>query len=67
MAQDRNLKSDPHDHENRLPKDVLNNEQDPQSFADPLEVEKQKGERMKQEQAGRSNQEQKGTGGNRNT
>lgn len=35
-------KAQPHDHNNQLPKDVLNTAQDPDSFRDPLEVEKEK-------------------------
>jgi hypothetical protein len=42
MDNEKNLKSDPHDQDNKLPKDVLNNEQDPESFADPISVEKSK-------------------------
>lgn len=41
MNHDAN-KADPHDHHNQLPKDVLNTAQDPESFRDPLEVEKEK-------------------------
>jgi hypothetical protein len=33
------LKSDLHDHNNLLPKDVLNKEQDPESIRDPLQQE----------------------------
>jgi hypothetical protein len=36
------LKADPHDHHDKLPKDVLNIAQDGDSFRDPLEVEKEK-------------------------
>ena len=40
------LKADPHDHNNQLPKDVLNKEQDEDSFRDPLEVQKEKEAQM---------------------
>lgn len=39
--------ADRHDHENELPKDVLNKEQDENSFRDPLEVQKEKEAGMK--------------------
>jgi len=39
MKENIKTKSDPHDHHDQLPKDVLNNEQDPESFRDPLEVQ----------------------------
>ena len=42
MADERKLKSDPHDHEDKLPKDVLNAAQDPHSFEDPLQVQLEK-------------------------
>ncbi len=42
MENNKPTKADPHDHDNQLPKDVLNNVQDPDSFRDPLEVEKEK-------------------------
>jgi hypothetical protein len=42
MENENKTKSDPHDQDNKLPKDVLNNEQDPESFKDPLSVEKSK-------------------------
>jgi hypothetical protein len=42
MHNDKHTKADPHDHHDRLPKDVLNNAQDPDSFRDPLEVQMEK-------------------------
>lgn len=49
MEQDQNKqnKADLHDHNDHLPKDVLNNEQEPGSFRDPLEVEKEKEAKMR--------------------
>ncbi|HEX2532501.1 MAG TPA: hypothetical protein VHK69_02130 [Chitinophagaceae bacterium] len=62
MDNPKQTKSDPHDHHDQLPKDVLNNEQDPESFRDPLEVQlaktgeapqqSEEGERRKKEQEG---------------
>lgn len=49
MAVDRKYTSDPHDHHDRLPKDVLNNAQDPDSFRDPLEVQLEKSKAMNDE------------------
>ncbi len=45
----KNTKSDPHDHNNQLPKDVLNNEQDPDSFKDPLEAQLEKTKEAEQQ------------------
>ena len=44
MNKHEKIKADQHDHNNHLPKDILNIEQDPNSFRDPLEqqLEKQK-------------------------
>ncbi len=44
MKMEKNTKADSHDHNNHLPKDVLNLEQDKNSFTDPLvqQLEKQK-------------------------
>jgi len=39
---DESLKSAPHDHNDLLPKDVLNRAQDADSFRDPLEVQQSK-------------------------
>lgn len=50
MAEERNLKSDPHDHHDRLPKDVLNTTQDPNSFKDPLEVQLEKSKHINDEE-----------------
>lgn len=49
MDEKKPTKSDPHDHYDHLPKDVLNKVQDPDSFRDPLEVQKEKEERMAEE------------------
>ena len=40
----KKTKADQYDHNNHLPKDILNKQQDPDSFRDPLEqqLEKQK-------------------------
>jgi hypothetical protein len=50
MAAERKTKSDQHDHENNLPKDVLNNAQEPDSFRDPLEVQLSKSRDMNSEE-----------------
>jgi hypothetical protein len=42
MADERKFTSDPYDHHDRLPKDVLTTAQDPDSFRDPLEVQLEK-------------------------
>ena len=42
MATKENTKADQHDHNNHLPKDVLNLEQDANSFKDPLEQQLEK-------------------------
>ena len=46
MSDKQNLKSDPHDHNNELPKDVLNLAQDPDSFKDPLQQQLEKSKDM---------------------
>jgi hypothetical protein len=50
MNQERNTKADPHDHNNHLPKDVLNVEQDPNAFRDPLEQQLEKQEKNNTEE-----------------
>ena len=45
--QDKKGKADLHDHHDHLPKDILNNEQEPGSFRDPLEVQKEKEANMR--------------------
>lgn len=44
MENNKKTKADQYDHNNHLPKDVLNKQQDPNSFRDPLEqqLDKQK-------------------------
>ena len=44
MDKHEKTKADQYDHNNHLPKDILNKQQDPESFRDPLEqqLEKQK-------------------------
>ena len=42
MENEKKLESDPHNQDNNMPKKVLNNEQDPESFKDPLTMEKNK-------------------------
>ncbi len=46
MNNEREHKSEPHDHNNHLPKDVLNTAQDPDSFKDPLEQQLEKSRNM---------------------
>jgi hypothetical protein len=46
MAEERKLKGNPHDQDNKLPKDVLNAAQDPHSFEDPLQVQLEKSKDM---------------------
>lgn len=42
MQEEQKRRSDPHDHHDKLPKDILNAAQDPDSFRDPLEVQLEK-------------------------
>ena len=46
MKNDREPKADPHDHNNHLPKDVLNTAQDPDSMKDPLEQQLEKSKHL---------------------
>ena len=46
MDKEGKTKSDLHDHNNHLPKDVLNAAQDPDSFKDPLEQQLEKSKSM---------------------
>ncbi len=46
MNKERDPKSEKHDHNNHLPKDVLNTAQDPDSFKDPLEQQLEKSRHM---------------------
>lgn len=59
MAEERKLKSDPHDHKDYLPKDVLNNAQDPDSFRDPLKVQLEKSKGMNSREENRKLEELK--------
>ena len=47
MNEEKKTKADQHDHNDHLPKDVLNLEQDPNSFKDPLEQQLKKTEQSK--------------------
>jgi len=49
MKEESKPKADQHDHNNHLPKDVLNLEQDPNSFKDPLQQQLEKTEKMKKD------------------
>jgi hypothetical protein len=42
MEKQEKTKADQYDHNNHLPKDILNKEQDPNSFRDPLEQQLEK-------------------------
>ena len=42
MEKQEKTRADQHDHNNHLPKDILNAEQDPNSFRDPLEQQLEK-------------------------
>jgi hypothetical protein len=42
MEKHEKVKADQHDHNNHLPKDILNLQQDPDSFQDPLEQQLEK-------------------------
>lgn len=59
MAEERKSNSDRHDHEDHLPKDVLNNAQDPDSFRDPLKVQLEKSKEMNSEEENRKLEELK--------
>lgn len=50
MTEEKRYKSDGHDPEDRLPKDVQNNAQVPDSFRDPLEVQLEKSKAMNSEE-----------------
>ncbi|MBD0367073.1 MAG: hypothetical protein ICV53_13345 [Flavisolibacter sp.] len=49
MKNEREPKSDVHDHNNQLPEDVLNTAQDPDSIKDPLEQQLEKSKFMNSE------------------
>ena len=49
MQNEREPKSDLHDHNDHLPKDVLNTVQDPDSMKDPLEQQLEKSKHMNSE------------------
>lgn len=53
MADEKKYRSDLHNHEDHLPKDVQNNAQEPGSFRDPLEVELEKSKAMNNEEQNR--------------
>ena len=53
MAEERKLKSDPHDHNDKLPKDVLNTAQDKDSVKDPLEHQLEKSKHLNSEEQNR--------------
>jgi|GEM_PF-1854216 len=42
MENEKKTRADQHDHNNKLPKDVLNLEQDPDAFRDPLQQQLEK-------------------------
>jgi hypothetical protein len=46
MPEERAQHADRHDHDNKLPKDVLNSAQDANSFNDPLEQQLEKSKHM---------------------
>ena len=49
MKEETKPKADQHDHNDHLPKDVLNLEQDPNSFKDPLQQQLERTEQMKKD------------------
>ncbi|MBD0277707.1 MAG: hypothetical protein ICV51_11950 [Flavisolibacter sp.] len=49
MKNEREPKSDVHDHNNKLPEEVLNTAQDPDSIKDPLEQQLEKSKFMNSE------------------
>lgn len=49
MSDEKKYRSDLHDHEDQLPKDVQNNAQEPDSFRDPLEVQLEKSKGLNSE------------------
>ncbi len=60
MKDETTPKADQHDHNNRLPKDVLNLEQDPDSFKDPLQQQLEKTEQAKKASSEKRANEQTG-------
>ena len=61
MKNEEKTKAEPHDQNNELPKDVLNLEQDPNSFKDPLAQQSDKqttdGSREKAENSKKGSEE----------